>query len=158
MAELRQNIVFHRRHVVRHLGICNQICVKLLQVMSGVIPSNLKQKRRLYLKPFSWGPQTRHTHTDRQTDTHTQTHDDSIRRTAMRCISPKNHYFSALTRPISTKLSPNMLQLGLATKASADLENVWQCPISESNISAITKPIWTKCYSWMMTPLQKLLR
>ena len=33
-----------------------------------------------------------HTHTDRQTDTHTHTHthDDSIRRNAMRYISPKN--------------------------------------------------------------------
>ena len=41
MAELRPNIVFHGRHFVHHLGICNPICVKLLQVMSGVIPSNL---------------------------------------------------------------------------------------------------------------------
>ena len=99
MAELRPIIVFHSRHFVRHLGICNPICVKLLLVMFGVIPSNLK-KRRLYLKPFSWGPQTRHTHTNRyiqththihaERDTHTHTHDDSIRRNAMRCISPKN--------------------------------------------------------------------
>ena len=58
MAELRINIVFHGRHFVRHLGICNPICVTLLQVMSGVIPSNLKEKRCLYLKPFSGGPQT----------------------------------------------------------------------------------------------------
>ena len=79
-------IVFHGHHFLRHLGICKPICVKLLQVMFGIIPSNLKEKRGLYLKPFSWGPQTRHTH--RQTDT--QTHDDSIRRNAMRCISPKN--------------------------------------------------------------------
>ena len=56
---------------VRHLGICNPICVKLLQVMFGVILSNLKEKRHLYLKRFSWGPQTRHTHT--HTDTHTHT-------------------------------------------------------------------------------------
>ena len=99
MAELRPNIVFHGRHFVRHLGICNPICVKLLLVMSGVIPSNLK-KRRLYLKPFSWGPQTRHTNTSRHTQTHTHTYtqrerethtrDDSIMRNAMRCISPKN--------------------------------------------------------------------
>ena len=53
MAELRPNIVFHGRHFIRHLGICNPICVKLLQVMSGDIASNLKEKRRLYLKPFS---------------------------------------------------------------------------------------------------------
>ena len=98
MAELRSNVVFHGRHFVRHLGICNPICVKLPYVC-GVIPSNIIEKRRLYLKPFSWGPQTRHTHshTDRQTDRHTHTHtqDDSIMRNAMRCISPKNislHY------------------------------------------------------------------
>ena len=52
-AELGPNIVFHGRHFVRHLGICNPICLKLLQVMSGDIPSNLKEKRCLYLKPFS---------------------------------------------------------------------------------------------------------
>ena len=82
MAELQPNIVFHGRHFVRHLGICNPICLKFLQVMSGIILNNLKEKWRLYLKPFSWGPQTRHTHTHR--------HDDGIRRNAMRCISPKN--------------------------------------------------------------------
>ena len=32
MAELPPIIVFHCRHFVRHLGICNPICVKLLQV------------------------------------------------------------------------------------------------------------------------------
>ena len=72
MAELRPIIVFHGRHFVRYLGICKPICVKLLQIMSGVIPHNLK-KRRLYLKPFSWRPQTRHKHTDTHTDTHTHT-------------------------------------------------------------------------------------
>ena len=111
MAELQPIIVFYSGHFVRHLGICNRICVNLLQhmsgvithnsvkknkvsllingwvtakysfsrpqfvchlgicnpilqVMYGVIPSNLKQKRRLYLKPFSWGPQTWHTFGD----------------------------------------------------------------------------------------------
>ena len=97
MAELRQIIVFHCRHFDRHIGICNPICVKLLQVMFGVIPHNLK-KRRLYLKPFSWRPQTRHTHTHTHTHTHKHihthtythidTHDDSNRRNAMNCISP----------------------------------------------------------------------
>ena len=43
MAELQQNIVFQDRHFVRHIGICNSICVKLLQVMSGLIPCNLKK-------------------------------------------------------------------------------------------------------------------
>ena len=92
MTELQPIIVFHGRNFVRHLEICNPICVKLLKIMSGVIPRNLEQKRRLYLKLFSWRPQTRHTHTDTHTHTHTSrdTHDDSIRRNAMRCISAKN--------------------------------------------------------------------
>ena len=94
MHELQPNIVFHGRHFVRHIRICNTICVRLLQVMSGVIPRNVK-KRRLYLKPFPGvnkrGIHTqtdRHTHTHTQTHTHTHTHDDSIRRKAMHCISP----------------------------------------------------------------------
>ena len=92
MAELHPNIVFHGRHFERHLGICNPICVKLLQIIFGVIRSNLKEKWRLSLKPLSCGPQTRnthnhrHTHTDRHTDRQTHTHYDSIRRNAMRCI------------------------------------------------------------------------
>ena len=90
MAELQPIIVFHGRHFVRYLGICNPICVKFLQVMSGVIPRNLKKRRRLYLKPFSWGPQPRHTHTHTYTHTHTHTHGDSNRLNAMRCISPKH--------------------------------------------------------------------
>ena len=96
MTESQLIIVFHGRHFVRHLGICNPICVKLLQIMSGVISRNLKQKLRLYLNPFSWGPQTQHTHThtDRETDRQTHTHDDGIRRNAMRCISPKNDVLS----------------------------------------------------------------
>ena len=87
MAEIEPNIVFHGRHFVRHIEICNPICVKLLQIMSCIIPLNLK-KRRLYFP----GVHKRgiHTHTDRQTDRHTHTHDDSIRRNAMRCSSPTN--------------------------------------------------------------------
>ena len=92
MAELRPIIVFHGRHFVRHLGICNPTCFNLLQIMPVVIPRKLKEKRRFYLKPFSWRPQTRHTHRHTHTHTHTYiyTHDDSIRGNAMRCISPKN--------------------------------------------------------------------
>ena len=91
MAELQPIIVLHGRHFVRHLRICHPICVKLLQIMFGVIPRNIKQKRRLYLKPFSRGSQTRHTHTHTLTHTYrqTHTHDDSIKRNVMRCISPK---------------------------------------------------------------------
>ena len=43
MAELQPITAFHGRHFVRYLGICNPICVKLLQIMSGVIPRNLKK-------------------------------------------------------------------------------------------------------------------
>ena len=56
MAKLQPIIVFHDLHFVRHLEICNPICVKLLQIISGVILHNLKKKRRLRLKPFSWRP------------------------------------------------------------------------------------------------------
>ena len=73
MAELRSIIVFHGRHFVRHLGICFQSCVKLLQVMSGVIPRNLK-KILLYLKPFPLRPQTRHTLTHARTHARTHAH------------------------------------------------------------------------------------
>ena len=80
MAELRPIIVFQGRHFVHHLGICNPIYFKLLQIMSGVISRKFK-KRHLYLKPFSWGPLTRntyththHTHTHTNTHTHTHTH------------------------------------------------------------------------------------
>ena len=51
--------------------------------MSGVVPRNLKKKRRLNLTPFSRSPQTRHTHK------HTHTHNYSIRRNALSSISPK---------------------------------------------------------------------
>ena len=40
MAELQPIIVFQGRRFVRHLGICDRICVKLLQIMFGVIPRN----------------------------------------------------------------------------------------------------------------------
>ena len=85
MAELRSIIVFHDRHFVRRLEICNPICVKVLQVMFGVISRNLKKDDVSVSNRF---PEVHkrgiHTHT------HTHTHDDSIRRNAMRCISPKN--------------------------------------------------------------------
>ena len=106
MAELQPIIVFHGHPFVRHLGICNPIGVKLLQVMSGVIPRNFK-KKHVYLKPFSWGPQTWQTHTDRHT--HRDTHGDSIRRNAMRCISPKNYLLK------TTLISVNMVNIKLLT-------------------------------------------
>ena len=75
MAELRPIIVFHGRHFVRHLEICIPISVKLLQVMSGVIPSILNRKQRLYVKPFpEVYKRSIHTQADRQDrHTHTQT-------------------------------------------------------------------------------------
>ena len=90
MAELQPIIVFHGRHFVRHLGICNPICVKLLEIMSGVIPCNLKKTMSLSQTVFMRSTNAAYTQTDRHTHTHTDTHDDSIRRNAMRCISPKN--------------------------------------------------------------------
>ena len=84
MAELRPIIVFHGRYFVRHVGICNPICVKLVQVMSGVIQRNLKKPTSLSQTVFLASTNATHTHT------HTHTHDDSNRRNAMRCILPKN--------------------------------------------------------------------
>ena len=83
MAELQPIMVFHGRHFVHYLGICNPICVKLLQIMSGVI----KRKTTSISNRFP-GVHKHGIHT--QTDIQTHTHDDSIRRNAMRCISPEN--------------------------------------------------------------------
>ena len=88
MAELQPIIVFHGRHFVRHLEICNPVCVKFLQIMSGVIPRNLKKTTSLSQHIFL--ASTNAAYTD--TQTHTNTHDDSIRRNAMHCISPKDTF------------------------------------------------------------------
>ena len=79
MAELQSIIAFHGRHFVRHLRICNPICVKLLQGMSGVIPSTIKNDVSISNRFHE--VHKRGTHTHRQTDrqTHTHTHDDSTR-------------------------------------------------------------------------------
>ena len=52
MAESQQTIVFHGHHFVRHLGICNPICVKLLQLMCAVITHNSEKTRSLYIKKW----------------------------------------------------------------------------------------------------------
>ena len=39
-------LVFHSSHFVSHLGICNRICVNLLQLMSAVITHNSVKKRK----------------------------------------------------------------------------------------------------------------
>ena len=91
MAEFQPIIVFRGRHYVRHRRICNPICIKRLQIMFGVIPQQFKTKTTpLSQTVFLRSTNEAHTHTDRQTDRHTHTHDDSIKRNAMRCISPKN--------------------------------------------------------------------
>ena len=77
MAELQPIIVFHGRHFVRHLGICNPIRVKLLQVMSGVIMRNLTKNDVSILNRFP-GVHKRgiyaHAHTHTHTHIHTHTH------------------------------------------------------------------------------------
>ena len=74
----KYSVVFHDRHFVRHLGICNPICVKLLHVMSGVISSNLKEKttslsQTVFLRSTNAAYTHTHTHIHTQTDTHTHT-------------------------------------------------------------------------------------
>ena len=86
MAELPTIIVFHGRHYVRHLGICNPICVAFLQIMLDVIPRNLKENDVSISNRA--GVHKRGIYTDAHK--HKHTHDDDIRRNAMHCISPKN--------------------------------------------------------------------
>ena len=81
MTELRPIIVFHGRHFVRNLGICNASCVNLLQIMFGVIPRNLKKNAVSITNRFpeirKRGIQTdtqTHRHTDTHTHRHTNTH------------------------------------------------------------------------------------
>ena len=45
-------IAFHGRHFIRHLGICNPICVKFLQLMFGVIAHNSVKKRSPYINEW----------------------------------------------------------------------------------------------------------
>ena len=81
MAELRSIIEFHGRHFVHHLEILNPICVKLLKVMFGIVPRNLKNGVSISNR-FMVSTNTAYRHI--------RTHDDSNRRNVMRCISPKN--------------------------------------------------------------------
>ena len=79
MAELQPIIVFHGRHFFRHIGIGNPICVKLLQLMSGVIRRNLKQNDVSISNRFP-GVHKRGIHTD----THTHT---TIAQGEMQCVA-----------------------------------------------------------------------
>ena len=82
MAELQTIIVFQGRHFVRHPGIYNSIFVKLLQIMSGVIPRNLKKDVSISNSFIEIHKRGTHIHDDDSID--------SIRRNAMRYISSKN--------------------------------------------------------------------
>ena len=92
MTELRLNIVFHDCHFVRPLEIGNTICVKLFQLMSDVIPRNLKENgvsiSNRFPEVHKRGIHT-HRHTDTQThkqtdtQTHTQTHTHTYTHTHM---------------------------------------------------------------------------
>ena len=52
MAELQLIIVFHGRHFVRHLKICNRNCVKLLQLICALITHNSMKRRSLYINKW----------------------------------------------------------------------------------------------------------
>ena len=73
MAELQPIIVFLDHYFVRHLEICNPICVKLLQIMSGVIPRN-QEKNDVSISNRLPGVHKRGIHTQTHTHTDTQTH------------------------------------------------------------------------------------
>ena len=88
MAELQPIIVFHGRHFVRHLEICNPICVKTFT--DYVWCYSVQFRKMASISNRFPGVHKRGIHT--YTHTHTHTHDDSMRRNAMRCISPKTFY------------------------------------------------------------------
>ena len=71
MAELQPIIVFHGRHFVHDLRICNPIWVKLLQVMPGDIPRNLEESDVSISNRFC---EVHKRGIDKQTDTYTHTH------------------------------------------------------------------------------------
>ena len=52
MAEIQPIIVLQGRHFVGHLGICNRICVKLLQLTCTVITHNSVEKRNIYINKW----------------------------------------------------------------------------------------------------------
>ena len=100
MAELQPIIVFHGSHFIHHLGICNLICVKLLQIMSGVISHNLKKRslsqsiflastnaayRQAYIQAYRQAHIQAHRHGHRHARTHactrTRTHTHRDRQT-----------------------------------------------------------------------------
>ena len=85
MAKLQSIIiVFHGRHFVRHLEICNPICVKLffayyVRCYSAQSKDTTSLSQTVFLRSTNVAC----------TQIHRHTHDDSIRRNAMRCIRLK---------------------------------------------------------------------
>ena len=88
MVELQRIKVFHARNFVRHLGICKSDLCQTLTAYVRYYSTQFKRKIRFSSQTvFLRSTNSAYTQTHRQTDTHI--HDDSIRRNAMRCISPK---------------------------------------------------------------------
>ena len=52
MAEIQPIIVIQGRHFVRHLGICNLICAKLVHLMCAAITYNSVKKRSPYINKW----------------------------------------------------------------------------------------------------------
>ena len=98
MTELQPIIVFHGRHLVRHLGIWN-LSSDLCQTLTDYVRCYFAQFKKndisisnRFLRSTNAAYIHKHTHT------HTHTHDDSIRRNAMRRFSPKNKGFDSHLR------------------------------------------------------------
>ena len=52
MIKFQSIIVFHGRHFVRHLGVCNRILVNLLELMAGVNTHNSVKKQSLHINQW----------------------------------------------------------------------------------------------------------
>ena len=113
MAELRPNIVFNCPHFVRHLGICNPICVQ------GHSEQFKRKTASLSQNVFLTSTNAEYTHTHRQTHTHTQT-DTTVAIGEMQCVSFRLKidkliliglvqvllHFNGLVNPIGKTLQP----------------------------------------------------
>ena len=122
MAELQLIIMFHGRRFVCNLGIYNPICVKLLQNMSGVISRNLKKNDVSISNRF---PEVH------KRDTHRYTHDDSIRRNAMCCISNKKQSDRTWDKYRAWEIKPNKIasatRISLVTHHAPELNRCLFC-------------------------------
>ena len=95
------NYSVSRPNFVRHLEICNPICVKLLHVMSAVIPHNLKND-------VSISNRFTDVHKRAHTNRHTQTHNTTIAYGEMQYVAlrliKKNQYLKFFHEQIQTIL------------------------------------------------------